>query len=259
MDESFTTPDSVLAYLCQGSAGSFKGLGKSCTRLSGGYANFVWRVELTQPYGEHRTVILKHAKSYAAVTTGVSISLNVDRMLFEREALIILQPMTTAGRAPVAVEEDGTIRNSRIRLPKVFHWDPENHVLFLEDAGDLPSIQSFLAQGPPNLERAKVAEKIGQNLGSFLSLLHTVGQSVEVGKYKDIFMNHKTAREIAAWRTIGRLKETAMKYGVYDCRIDEIAAYIAKEAQESEETLNMGDFWYVRCNIAEWLLSLTYH
>jgi len=117
----------------------------------------------------------------------------------------------------------------------------------MEDAGDLPSVKTFLSQESsiPNPERAEVAGKIGQNLDSFLALLHTVGQSPDGQKYRDVFAKKMVARELCAWRTAGRLKETAIKYGVNDNRIDDIAAYIIKETHESEETPNIGDFWCV--------------
>lgn len=81
----------------------------SCARLTGGFSNFVWRVDLVQPYGEYRTVILKHAKSYASAMT--AIYLDVERMRSEIEALIAFQSIT----------EKDDIHDSVIRLPKVFH------------------------------------------------------------------------------------------------------------------------------------------
>lgn len=244
MDEGFTTAHSILAYVSRISAGVFNG--KSCTRLSGGYANFVWRIELAHPYSGHHTVILKHAKTYAAARTDIYLS--VERMLFEREALIAFRSIILASTPdrPAATNRGDEIGpNPIIRLPEVFHWDLEQNVLILEDAGDLPSIKSFLSQEPPGPERTKVAEKIGQNLGSFLALLHTIGQSADGKKYTDFFTKHDGARELCVWRTASRLKETAGKYGVNDSRIDEIVAYITNETKESEETFNMGDFWCV--------------
>ena len=47
---------------------------KSITSLSGGYTNFVFRIELAEPYRGQERVILKHSKSYIPMAKEFSFS-----------------------------------------------------------------------------------------------------------------------------------------------------------------------------------------
>lgn len=242
--ESFTTPESVLAYLK--SLVDHRFIGTSCLRLSGGFGNFVWRIQLEAPYRGYSTVVLKHGKDHAAANKDIPFGL--DRMQFERDALAIfgdIAKLAVPQDSPTT-EGDGTQtmiapRSSVIRLPAVFYADLEEHVLILEDAGDHPSLKTFLSQPPITPERTRVSTEIGQHLGTFLALLHTSGRQNDT--YKQIFSNNKTARGLCAWRDAGRLKEAALRYGVSDTRIQYIDDLITKDILEGEETFNMGDFW----------------
>lgn len=243
--DSFTTSESTLKYLDSLNDAAFAGA--SCARLSGGFGNFVWRVELKKRFRGHSTVILKHAKPFAATNNAVPLSL--ERMEFEYNALTIFHDLTRLAhpidRGTTKYDANGgrTAYSSIIRLPTVFHFDRENHVLILEDAGDHPSLKSLLSQSPPDPARTHTASEIGGQLGYFLAFLHRTGKGNQT--FKDLFSNHKMARQICAWRTAGRLEETASNYYVTDQRVADAAALITKDTLESDETFNMGDFWFV--------------
>lgn len=244
--ESFTTPESVLAYLKSLHDPKFNGT--SCLRLSGGFGNFVWRIQLEAPYRGHSTVVLKHAKDHAAANSNIPFGL--DRMKFERDALAIFGDIAKLAIPPSSLTAKGdemknivAARSSIVRLPAVFHADLDQHVLILEDAGDHPSLKTFLSQPPITPERTRISTEIGQYLGTFLALLHASGRRNDT--YKQIFSDNQTARGLCAWRDAGRLKEGALKYGVSDARIQDIDELISKDIRESEETINMGDFWWI--------------
>ena len=62
-----------------------------------------------------------------------------------------------------------------IRIPRLLHYDREQHVLIMEDAGDLPSLKTWTKE---SVDLA-TCTKIGEAVGRFLAHLHnsTAGNS----------------------------------------------------------------------------------
>lgn len=87
------------------------------TPLSGGNANFVYRLEFDPDIPR----IIKHAEPYIA--SSPQYPLAVDRMNFEHRAL---------NQIPNCVPA-----NKDILLPQVYSYDAQSHVLIMEDGGKL--------------------------------------------------------------------------------------------------------------------------
>lgn len=67
-----TTADGTSAYL-----EAYLSLGvKSVHRLSGGYCNFTWRAELSTPYENQNSIVVKHAAPFTAADRSVDLSVS---------------------------------------------------------------------------------------------------------------------------------------------------------------------------------------
>ena len=122
----------------------------------------------------------------------------------------------------------------------MFYCDNERHVLIMEDAGSLPSLKEFLISNPSS----SLATEIGSALGEFLADLHIWGKGNQ--QLSDGFSSNQPARQVAAWRTAGRLVETAKTFDIVvpDVNLDQVAKDMSQEILKSQETFTMGDFWY---------------
>ena len=206
----------------------------SAAPLSGGYVGYVWRVELAVAYEGYSSVVVKHAQPHTSGNTAMPIA--VERLGFEVQALALLGEVT----AQLGMK-------SRVKLPKLLYSDLEEHVIVMEDAGNLLSLKSFLSL-PPSPTQTSLASEIGTGLGQFLAHLHTIGRGND--KLKEVFTKNATARRVCANRTAGRLVTAAEKYLSPGERkaeqiesLGNVRARIMKDTLEGEETFNMGDFW----------------
>ncbi len=118
------------------------------TPLSGGTANFVYRLTSAS----HPSRILKHAEPYIASQS--HIALPVARMAFEHRALTQLP-----AHLPPST-------HTNIVLPRVHHYDPEAHVLVMDDCGS-----TTLKQAYPTLSATDL-QTYGHQLGVWLAHLH---------------------------------------------------------------------------------------
>jgi 5-methylthioribose kinase len=222
MTYDLTTLEDTLSYLASTPFDS-----STVTPLSGGTANFVWRLVLKTPHEDvHHTAILKHAEGFASAYRALPLS--IERFAFEHQALTYIPK-----NAPFMTS------SSVVRLPKVFFCDGAHHVLILEDVGDLPSLKEFVSGEPA--PTPGLSSRIGEELGRFLSNLHVWGK--ENDQVKALFSHNHGAREVCSWRTAGRLVAAAKKFGVDDERIAKIAEKMEQDGLKSEETLTMGDYW----------------
>jgi 5-methylthioribose kinase len=138
--------DNLLEYLAGvGFAGSEAGFQPRVEAAGQGNINFVRRVRLER----QRSVIVKHARptlerfpQYRATT---------ERLAFEHRYARSVEQMLS-DREPVPA--------------RIFHFDPVQHVLVLEDLGDAPQLGSALDAHRPPLAALR-------QLGNFLARVHT--------------------------------------------------------------------------------------
>ncbi|KAK6337834.1 hypothetical protein TWF696_001313 [Orbilia brochopaga] len=233
--EMLKSTDQVLAYLSSVSDASFPDgfrRPKSVTELTTGIGNGVHRLILntSPPTTQHEaaaqtpsTAILKHSTPYVFQIDGQTVVW--DLWPFELYAL-------------------RDVPNTEfVKTPKVYWVDESNRVMITEDAGPKSKTLKNLLLGETIPGPAAFA-KIGEELGKYLSKLHTWGHSTEaLSKYEN-----KDARVIASWRTCGRLEEVLSKeYPNLSQDIKEkVKIYCDEEkskALNGNTTVIMGDFW----------------
>ncbi|KAJ7110347.1 kinase-like domain-containing protein [Mycena crocata] len=225
-------PD-LLAYLADHE--SFES--ERVERLSGGGANFTFRLHLKTPLDSQTTLVLKHSKTYAALVE--SIPLAIERQSFEVEALRRVREWLP--------------QDSMVTVPAVHHFDDDAHVVIMDDCGPASrTLKSFMLEGKIT---TSLAEEIGAALGMFLSALHR--RSAQHPADVKFFDGHDQGKIISAWATYGRLVSTlsgqdnvekleGLKVSSADMDIiskvaDEMS--LAINSANSPLPLTMGDFW----------------
>ena len=124
-------------------------------RLPQGNLNYVWRVP-----GEGGSIIVKHAPPYVA--SDPEVDLDPNRLLFELRSLQVLSP-----RGPLA-----EVSRPDVRPPEPLYADPHNHVLVMEDLGDVPPLGRWIQErSGEEMERVETA---GRRLGAFIGRLHRI-------------------------------------------------------------------------------------
>ncbi|KAK6523661.1 hypothetical protein TWF281_001637 [Arthrobotrys megalospora] len=229
--ELLQSEDQVQAYLASITDASFPDVFRSplsTTKISNGLGNGVHRLVLNTTSSSNDptltgTVILKHSTPYV-------FNINNQEVVWD------LWPFELYALRDVPNTE-------AVKTPKLYWVDEVNRVMFIEDAGpQSKNLKDLLLS--ENIPHAKVFSKIGEELGKYLSQLHSWGRDTTVlGKYEN-----KDSRVIASWRTYGRLEDSLVK--TYpelsnDLR-QKIATYCEKEktkALNSNEIVIMGDFW----------------
>jgi 5-methylthioribose kinase len=96
----------------------FKSNLTSATQLSGGLANYVYRLK----FEDDTTAILKYYPRYLASDKSVEVSQN--RYFVEKAALKHL------------ATNEYLLNETAVRIPKLYYADDESHMLIMEDAGE---------------------------------------------------------------------------------------------------------------------------
>ncbi|KAJ7508553.1 kinase-like domain-containing protein [Mycena galericulata] len=208
--------------------------------LSGGTANFIFRLHLKEPFEGRTSLVLKHAKNYIA--SAQSIPFAIERQLFEVEAL-----RRVRGWLP---------KDSVVGVPAVHLFDEENHILIMDDCGTGPTAGTLKTLMLAGKITVPLADEIGIALGVFLSGLHK--WSTQDRAAVELFDANKQAKVMSAWATYGRLvstlsgKDNLLKLaglqipsetmGVISKIADEMSRAV-NSAQSASSPLVMGDFW----------------
>ncbi|KAJ7110348.1 kinase-like domain-containing protein [Mycena crocata] len=233
------TPDyslatDLLAYLANHE--SFES--QRVERLSGGMANFTFRLYLKKPFEGRTTLVLKHSKAYVALVK--SIPLAIERQSFEVEALRRVRAWLP--------------KDSMLTVPAVHHFDDDAHVVIMDDCGPTAgTLKSFILEGKITVA---LADEIGAALGTFLSELHT--WNVQNPSAVKFFDGPSQMKFISAWATYGRLVSTlsgqddlekleGLQVASADMdvisQVSEEMMSLAIETANSSLPLTMGDFW----------------
>jgi len=215
---------------------------KSVTQLSGGFTNFIFRIELAEPYQGQERVVLKHGKPYIA--TAEQVSFSIERQKSEVAAMKKMREILSP--------------DSLARVPVVYHHDETNHAIIMEDAGqDAVTLRELLNRpNPPSPATGAIA---GRVLGEFISKLHAWGKTDQGQTYLDSFEGHQESRDIYARAVYGRLVTTVtgkpkpiplihdppLEFTPEELdKISKFAEERGKEMRVSRETMVMGDFWF---------------
>jgi len=183
--------------------------------LTGGTANYVWRI--TTLLG--RRSIIKHAEPF--VRNNASIAFPVVRMDFENLALFSL---------PKLLPED-----ENVRLPHVFHYFAEDHVMDMSDGGSKTLKESY---SDPSID----VKGLGERIGAWLAKVHaTTSKAENLELIKGKFDN-KTARWIYRF-SYNNLANALKDYG-FDPELGaQINAKFGALLDTDEVCLCHGDCW----------------
>ena len=119
-----------------------------------GNLNVVWRVP-----GEERSVIVKYAPPYIAADPDTS--LDPSRLTIEARCLEALGPNGMLA----------DLRRASVRAPRPIDVNEADHVLVMEDLGDLPTLGRWLQNTDPDTVQ-EWAPTLGTELGAFIGDLH---------------------------------------------------------------------------------------
>lgn len=176
--------------------------------LGGGFLNTVLRVSAGD-----RSVVVKQALD--ALRLFPDLKVTTDRIVFETEALRVLD-----GLFPV-----GTV-------PSVLHFDDTHRILVMSDLGKRPSLET-------ELERGRVDLSVAGKLGEFLSTLH--GQTWDDPALCEQFDNE----------AMQGLRYAYCFYFVEDPELNRVARRLAETFTETKQALLHGDFWTASVIAAE--------
>lgn len=183
----------------------------SLDQLSGGNANFVWR--MTDGPGPSKSTIIKHAEAYVAASE-FRMPLPVDRMDFEH--LILSRLVTVLDRsAPVIT-------------PECFRYDRANHVLMLQDGGPR-TLKAAYTDSSLDIQR------IGRELGKWLAALHSKTTAFDIGE-------NQTAK-FGFRYSYSNLAATLQKYGLDPSVGERVDKEYGNLLDTDDECVCHGDFW----------------
>lgn len=124
-----------------------------------------------------------------------------------------------------------------VRVPRLLSYDNDNHVLIVEDAGDLPSLKSWLQADSPRDQIISV----GRSLGTYLAHIHNA--TANDSALKDIFNSNVVGKNLSSSVYFGGLPAAAEKHGYTQPFIATAAEFAAKEVVTANEVWTLGDFW----------------
>ncbi|KAH7919955.1 kinase-like protein [Leucogyrophana mollusca] len=209
MSFELTSQDRVRSYINNHT--DFDAADDPIEPLKGGYFNYIWRVRLSNPYGCHKSIILKYAHSSAAKQ-------------YEYLALKAISGSSLC---------DGV---TLIGVPAVIHYDEKSHILIVQDLGTIPTLLDYLCnQSPPP---SNVVALMATKLAEFIADLHSWGKCNDT-----LRLMLPPVQEIAETPTMNVLIPHAAKSGVVDPLLEQATEMFSAESLTSDETLIMGDFW----------------
>jgi 5-methylthioribose kinase len=195
----------------------------SPVRMPEGNLNVVWRVP-----GEGGSLIVKHAPPYVAADPEVDLDPN--RIVFELRSLEALSERGAYADVPTP----------EVRPPRPVYADPVNHVLVMEDLGDVPTLGRWLRSTADEKAPAHTPQ-IGQWLGAFIGRLHrsTLGDETAAETFDNRAMQE--TRHAIQYQAVADLLRRG---GVADADV------LGRRAEALGETLlgpglclTMGDLW----------------
>ncbi|KAF2490294.1 kinase-like protein [Lophium mytilinum] len=184
---------------------------KSIDLLTGGTANYVWR--LTMHSGG--TVIVKHAEPFVA--SNPSMAFPVNRMDFEARALHSLPPLLLAAGAP-----------ARVQPVPLIEYVAADHMLWIADGGPRHLKDAY---SDPALD----VPALGRDIGTWLATLHLATASTDIG-------DNRTGKFI--YRHAYRNLHTAFeKFGFDTALAEKVDAEFGALLASDDEVVCHGDFW----------------
>ncbi|KAF9212511.1 hypothetical protein BGZ59_006666 [Podila verticillata] len=209
-------------------------------KLTGGSANFVWRATVASPspnvFDGAKTVVIKHAEEYVA--SYKEMKLDTIRMEYEDRVLHIVHKAST--------QPGENIATHKVHVPKVYFFDPVNHVTVQEDGGSAPHLKDYIS----SLKEAPSKElttAIGSSLGEFIARLHLYGHKHRNELYTKEQMENPMALDLSRlvlYDNMPKVAKDQHKLSEEDVAlVTKAAEWGGKRLMTEPETLAHGDFW----------------
>ncbi len=176
--------------------------------LGGGFLNTVLRVA-----SGDRSVVVKQALD--ALRLFPDLEVTTDRIVFETEALRVLEGLFPTGT-----------------VPSVLDFNDEHRILVMSDLGRRSSLETDLVRGRVDLS-------VAGRLGEFLTSLHR--QTRDEPELRERFDNE----------AMQRLRYKYCFYFVEDPELNRVARQLAATFTETKQVLLHGDFWTASVIAAE--------
>ncbi|KLO10107.1 hypothetical protein SCHPADRAFT_892579 [Schizopora paradoxa] len=209
----------------------------ACTQadvLTGGNANYLYRLHLVQPYDGCSTAVLKHSRATAATSHLVDIPLPLERQEIEAEVLRRVHKM---------FPEDALVT-----APKLYHYDGAAHFIIMQDCGIGSRMFKDFLISSPNALHPEEAERLGTALGAFISTVQEEG--TKDAELMACVAKNTEMRKISAWYFYGRLLDSLTGgEHPYDLSPEDIKTLeeLVEDANSciasDSSSFTVGDFW----------------
>lgn len=217
-----TTDEEVLKYLEERNIQA-----TGVQKLTGGSANFVWRVQLKEKrtdLGDRPSIVVKHAESFVAFDA--NLEFDAARMNYEIAAM--------------RLASDPAISLPKMAVPSVYSYDTENNVAFMEDVDGSATVKAYISDlaEPPSPE---LSHEIGSLLAQFIARLHHYGLAKrDVLKSK---FDHPVGVNLVKAYFYDRAESVMKGFGIESPDAVAAAAYAGEQMLTNPQTFCMGDYW----------------
>jgi thiamine kinase-like enzyme len=184
--------------------------------LSGGSANFCWRIK-TSP---GRQIIVKHAEPFVRIMPDFPLPL--ERMDYEQLALTTLPEMVS--------------RDDHVRLPQLYDYFPEQHVIIMSDAGSKDLKDSYKKDDTINIPL------LGQRIGAWLARMHKETSELEMLEISKQRFDSNVAKSVFQYPYNG-LASVLKNHGHDPALGERINGKFGSETASDRICLCHGDFW----------------
>ena len=215
------TDEEVVPYVCERMPG-FVPAGEP-VRLPEGNLNVVWRV-----VGEETSVIVKYAPPYIAANP--EMALDPVRLEVEARCLDVL-----GAEGALA-----SVSCSEVRPPHLIDMNAEDHILLMEDLGEVPTLGRWLREDSA-ADVTAAAPTVGGRLGRFIGQLHATTYNDPT--YAEAFDNRpmQETRHAVQYQGVTEMLERG---SVSDAeRLGERAEDVGEGLLKRGRCLTMGDLW----------------
>ncbi|KAK9360834.1 kinase-like domain-containing protein [Lipomyces starkeyi] len=191
-------------------------------------------------FNNYESLIRKFAPPYVAAL-GESAPFSQTRQIVEANALSLFSlPSGPLFSLP---------RNSSVLVPKPIHHDPENHVLILEDLGNLLTLSEYLTPLSEKYRHSRcdigLCHQIGLRLGQFLADLHSRSTLDSLTPEMVRGFENPSMIEIVREAAVLPIAKYLQMFEIQDA--EQLAQVVAEDFDlnlpDEEKSFTVGDLW----------------
>ncbi|KAK9354973.1 kinase-like domain-containing protein [Lipomyces doorenjongii] len=191
-------------------------------------------------FNDRESLILKFAPPYVAAL-GESAPFSQTRQTVEANALSLFSPPS----GPLF----SLPLNSSVLVPKLIHYDPENHVLILEDLGNLLTLSEYLTPFSEKYRHSRydigLCRQIGLRLGQFLADLHSRSTLDSLTPETVLGFENPSMIEIVREAAVLPIAKYLQMFEIQEA--EQLAEVVAEDFElsfpDAEKSFTVGDLW----------------